>query len=108
MLLALLPIGPKMTPLMSAQKEKVQVVLQETLHYVLQPLENVYQNGLELPCADGYIRQCFPRLSAWCADHMEYVSLLGLKSKSCPQCEVAAIDLGNTSMDTPDRDYYEY
>ena len=84
MLLALLPIGPKMTPLMSAQKEKVQVVLQETLHYVLQPLENVYQNGLELPCADGYIRQCFPRLSAWCADHMEYVSLLGLKSKFCP------------------------
>jgi len=107
-LLALLPIGPKRSSLKLNQKAEVESVIQQVLYDILQPLDDVYEQGIELTCGDGYVRQCFPRLSAWCADHMEYVNLLGLFTTSCPRCEVPPNSLGNGTLVWPERDYSAY
>ena len=44
--------------------------------------------------ADGKPRLCFPILSAWIGDHAEHTIFNGISSKSCPQCEVPATELG--------------
>ena len=47
-----------------------------------------------MDCADGKTRLGFPILSAWIADHAEHPILNGISTKSSPQCEVPATELG--------------
>jgi len=47
-------------------------------------------------------------LSAWVADHMENVTLHGLKSNACPTCEVPAGELGTNIKNYRPRDYTRY
>jgi len=47
-------------------------------------------------------------LIAWIADHMENVSLHGIKSNVCPRCEMPAVELGTNMKVYPVRDYTTY
>ena len=108
LLLALLPVPPKKAFLTASTIARVNTVIQEALHDVLHPLEALFGTGIEIHCGDGHIQHCFPRLAAWIADHMEYVVLLGLKTTSCPRCEVPFNKLGDNILQALTRDYAAY
>ena len=68
--------------------------LQAVFDLILALLQEIANDGAVMDCADAKTRLCFPILSAWIADHAEHTILNGISSKSCPQCEVPATQLG--------------
>ena len=57
-------------------------------------LEDTVFDGVQIDCADRKVQCCFPILSARAADHMENVTLNGLKSNAWPTGQVPASPLG--------------
>ena len=113
LLLALLPVSPKLTgesaPADEAQRQTNADALRAVFDLVLAPLQEVVQEGTVMDCADGKTRLCFPILSAWIADHAEHAALHGIGSKSCPKCEVPSKELGENPRKIYEaRDYALY
>jgi len=85
LLLALLPVPPKLTGdsghTDEAQRKSNVNALRAVFDLVLAPLHEVVQEGTVMDCADGKTRLCFPILSAWIADHAEHATLHGIRSK---------------------------
>ena len=98
LLLALLPVPPKLTGgsgrAEEAQRQTIADALRAVFDLVLAQLQEVVQEGMVMDCADGKTRLCFPILAAWIADHAEHAALHGIGSKSCPKCEVPSKELG--------------
>jgi len=74
----------------------------------LAPLQHAALDGVPIDCPDGKVRRCFPILSAWVANHLENVTLHGLKSNACPTCEVPARELETNIKNYRARDYARY
>ena len=111
LLLALLPVPPKFSKSTKADQYQRQVnadTLQDVFEFIFAPLQHAALDGVPIDCADGKVRRCFPILSAWAADHMENVTLHGLKSNACPTCEVPAGELGTNIKNYRARDYARY
>ncbi|KAG0633391.1 hypothetical protein HOY80DRAFT_896568 [Tuber brumale] len=92
-LLALLPVPPKMLGVASRDSRKRLVnneILCELIEAIFTPIGEVAEVGIEIECADGKVRQCFPRLAAWIADHLENVTLHGIQQNQCAICETTA------------------
>ena len=98
LLLALLPVPAKLGPesgrTNEIQRQMNADALQAVFDLILAPLQEIASDGAVMDCADGKTRLCFPILSAWIADHAEHTILNGISTKSCPQCEVPATELG--------------
>jgi len=108
LLLGLLPIPPKLAK--SSRADKLQRLINaDTLRGVFElifaPLNGAAQEGAPIDCADGKIRRCFPIMSGWNADHMENVTLQGIKSNACRKCEVPPEEFGSRAGHHPARDY---
>jgi hypothetical protein len=112
LLLALLPVPPKLANSASANELQRQInadTLQGVFQLIFEPLQDAAQAGVPVDCADGRVRRCFPILAAWTADHMENVALHGVKSNACPKCEVPPDRLGSLIQNGyPTRDYATY
>jgi hypothetical protein len=112
LLLALLPVPPKLPQSSSAnnvQREINADTLQGVFDLIFAPLQDAALEGVPIDCADGKVRKCFPILAAWVADHMENVALHGVKSNACPRCEISPDMLGSgTQNGYPARDYVRY
>jgi hypothetical protein len=103
-LLALLPVPPKLshgsTTKRQAESQRNQKFLTAIIQAILEPLQ-AFRNTAELqdgalwPCSDGHLRHCWPILSSWLADHMEYANLMGVKYNSCPKCYLPVGRLGS-------------
>ena len=98
LLLALLPVPPKLSH-ESVCAEEIQRrmnadALQAVFDLILAPLQEIANDGAVMDCADGKTGLYFTILSAWIANHAEYTILNGISSKSCPQCEIPATELG--------------
>src|SRR5215213_4014120 len=109
--LALLPVPPKKKGLSSLRKAQIDRKIQDVLELILKPLQTPQvRNGILMECGDGHTRLCYPRLTAWVADHMEHVDLLGLIPKACPVCEVPPDQLQDWAgpEQYPQRDYKAY
>ena len=110
LLLALLPLPPKLSKCTSADKHQRRINV-ETLQLVFQllfePLQAVARKGVNIDRADSKVGRCFPVLSAWIADHMENVALHGVYSNSCPKCKVLPWELGKDAKYSA-RDYTQY
>ena len=109
-LLALLPVPPKFKSDKAhddQQREVNRHTLHATLEQLLEPLRHPGENGIDLPCADGKLRRCYPVLAAWIADHEEHVTLHNLARNSCPKCEVPPDQLGTLAAYTI-RDHEAY
>lgn len=109
-LLALLPVPPKFKSDKAhddQQREVNRHTLHATLEQLLSPLQAPGKNGIELSCADGKRRRCFPVLAAWIADHEEHMTLHNLARNSCPKCEVPPEQLGQLGT-YPVRDHMAY
>jgi len=113
LLLALLPVPPKITGESACADEPKRPMNADVLRTVfdlgLTPLPQVVQEGTAIDCADSKICLCFPTLSAWIADHAEHAALHGIGSKSCPKCEVPCKELGGNPLKMYEtRDYILY
>jgi len=111
LLRGLLPIPPKLAK--SSRADKLQRLINaDTLRgvseLILPPLNGAAREGAPIDCADGKIRRCFPIMSWWIADHMENVTLHGIKSNACPKCEVPPEELGSRAGYHRARDYTRY
>ena len=55
---------------------------------IFEPLKEAGTNGLDVVCADGFIRTIFPVLSTYIADYPEQCLVACCKESACPQCTV--------------------
>jgi len=111
LLLAPLPVPPKLSKSTKADQYQRRVnadTLQDVFEFIFAPLQYAALDRLPIHCADGKIRRCFPILSAWVADHMENVTLQGLKSNACPTCELPTRELRTNIKNYRARDYTRY
>jgi len=111
LLLALLPIAPKLSNSSKADQHQRQInsdTLQDVFELIIAPLQDPAHDSLPIDCANGKVRMCFSILAAWIADHMENVALHGIKSNVCPRWEVPAVKLGTNMKLYPGRDYAIY
>jgi len=97
LLLALLPVPPKLTGestrVDEAQWQINMLALRAVFDLVFAPLQQVAQERMVMDCADGKTSLCFPILSAWIVHHAEHATLNGIGSRSCPRCEVSCKEL---------------
>jgi len=104
----LLPIPPKLAKSFRADKLQ-RLINADTLRGVFElifaPLNGAAREGAPIDCADGKIRRGFPIMSGWIADHMENVTLHGIKYNACPKCEVPPEVLGSRAGHHRARDY---
>jgi len=108
LLLALWPVPPKLSKSTKADQYQRQVngdTLQDLFEFIVAPLQHLALDGVPIACADEKVRRGFPLLSASVADHMDNVTLHGLKSNACPSCEVPAGELGTNIKNYRARDY---
>jgi len=95
-----LPIPPKLSKSSKADQRQRKInadTLQDVFELIFAPLQDMAHTGIAIDCADGKVRQCFPILSVWIADHMENVALHGLKTNTCPKCDVHTHELGTNT-----------
>jgi len=110
LLLGLLPVPPKLTK-SSADHLQRQInadTIRGVFELLFERLQNAALEGVNIDCADGKVRRCFPILSAWIADHMENVALHGIKSNVRRKCEVLPGELGTDANSHRARDYARY
>ena len=60
----------------------------ESNAYMRIALEEASQIGLEIECADGQTRLCFPIIAGFMADYEEQTIITGIASTTCPICTV--------------------
>jgi len=111
LLLGLFPIPPKLAK--SSRADKLQRLINaDTLRGVFElifaPLNSAVREGAPIDCVDGKIRRYFPIMLGSIADHMENVTLHGIKSNACPKCEVPRAELGSRARHHHARDYARY
>ena len=112
LLLALLPVPPKLShELLRADEIQQQMnadARQAVFDLILALLQEIANYGAVMDSADGKTRLCLPILSACIADHAEHTILNGISSKSCPQCEVPAPELGQDPRNRYEPHNYAY
>jgi len=111
LLLALVPVPPKLSKCTKAkpyQREAKANPLQNVFEFIFAPRQDAALDCLPIACADGKVRRLFPILSAWVADHMENVTLHGLKSNASTTCHVPAGELETNIKNYRARDYARY
>jgi len=111
-LLALLPVPPKILGVAMRDASQRQVnneILCDLLEAIFVPIVGLENLGLEIECADEKVRLCFPRLSAWIANHLENVTLHNIQQNQCAVCEVQPEQLGfYLRRSAAKRDYRKY
>jgi len=111
LLLALLPIPPKLSKSWKADQHQRQInadTLRDVFELIFAPLQDPACDAVPIDCTDRKVWRCFPILAGWIADHMQNVVLDGIKFIVCPRCQVPAVELSINMKVYPIRDYAIY
>ena len=54
----------------------------------MNPLQEAYDNSIHIRYADMKYWKCFPILTGWPADYIEYIKLFNIMQKLCPVCTI--------------------
>ena len=96
--LTLLPVPPKMLGIAARDAQQRQVnneILCELKEAIFALIVALGNSRLQVECADGKVRLCFPGLVVRIADHLENVTLHGIQQNQCAVCEVPPEELGS-------------
>jgi len=111
LLLGLLPIRPKLAK-SSGANNLFRLINDDTLRglfgLTFAPLNTEGREGAPIDCSDSKIRKYFLIMARWIAEHMENVTLPGIKSNTCPECEVPPEELASRTSYNSARDYARY
>ncbi|KAI5886664.1 uncharacterized protein SCHCODRAFT_02517285 [Schizophyllum commune H4-8] len=66
----------------------------ECMSQILDGLVTAGQDGVEMTCADGWVRRIHPILAAYIADYPEQCLVCCIRENSCPCCKISPDDRG--------------
>ena len=68
----------------------------DCMRSLLDPLREAGKNGVDMVCADGFIRRAYPILSAYVADYPEQCLVACNNERRCPRCVAEYKKLGES------------
>jgi hypothetical protein len=77
-----------------SRKPACQQFFHDCMREIVRPLEKAGKDGVEMTCADGFVRSVFPILACYIADAPEQARVTCTKENQCPKCPVAANERG--------------
>jgi len=98
--MAFVPMSPKRVVKVlgwSVAKQELESLdmTHRILEYILRPLSDAGNNGVDMICSDKVKSHCYSRVAGWIADHSESANIHAIYFNRCPLYECPADALGD-------------
>ncbi|KAF7298595.1 hypothetical protein MIND_00806500 [Mycena indigotica] len=81
----------------TARKVGAYRIFHDCMRKMLESLVDAGKEGVDIVCADGWVRWCFPLLAAYIADYPEQCLVVCCQENSCPRCSCPPKERGSTT-----------